>query len=276
MPNTTNFNFPTPADTDLVKDGALAIRNLGNSIDTAFVDLKGGTTGQVLAKASNTDLDYSWVAQDDSNAIQNALLTTTGDTIYASGASTPARLGIGSTGQVLTVAGGVPSWATPATAGGMTSLASGSLSGTAVNLSSISGSYKSLVLFVNDIRVNVATRLYLRFNTDTGSNYGFNVQRSNTATNEFGNAESHIGIFAENNLPTTSGQTAFVLEIDNYTNTLGYKSYKMNGYNNGGATAANYEGGGVWKSTSAITAINFNTLSGTATFSGSYTLYGVN
>jgi hypothetical protein len=61
MPNTTNFNFPTPADSDLVKDGALAIRNLGNSIDTAFVDLKGGTSGQYLSKNSNTDLDYTWV-----------------------------------------------------------------------------------------------------------------------------------------------------------------------------------------------------------------------
>jgi hypothetical protein len=40
-------------------------------------------------------------------------MTTTGDTIYSSSGSTPARLGIGSTGQVLTVAGGVPSWATP-------------------------------------------------------------------------------------------------------------------------------------------------------------------
>jgi len=44
----------------------------------------------------------------------DGLLTTTGDTYYASAASTPARLGIGSTGQVLTVAGGLPSWATPA------------------------------------------------------------------------------------------------------------------------------------------------------------------
>ena len=43
-------------------------------------------------------------------------MTTTGDTIYSSSGSTPARLGIGSTGQVLTVAGGVPSWATPAAA----------------------------------------------------------------------------------------------------------------------------------------------------------------
>jgi len=42
-------------------------------------------------------------------------MTTTGDTIYSSSGSTPARLGIGSTGQVLTVAGGVPSWATPST-----------------------------------------------------------------------------------------------------------------------------------------------------------------
>jgi len=41
-------------------------------------------------------------------------MTTTGDTIYSSSGSTPARLGIGTTGQVLTVASGVPSWATPA------------------------------------------------------------------------------------------------------------------------------------------------------------------
>lgn len=41
-------------------------------------------------------------------------MTTTGDTIYSSPGSTPNRLGIGTTGQVLTVAGGVPSWATPA------------------------------------------------------------------------------------------------------------------------------------------------------------------
>jgi hypothetical protein len=118
MANTTNFNWETPDDTDLVKDGAAAIRTLGSAIDTSLVDLKGGTTGQVLSKATNTDMDFTWVAQDDSNAIQNALLTTTGDTIYASGASTPARLGIGSTGQVLTVAGGVPTWATPAGGGG--------------------------------------------------------------------------------------------------------------------------------------------------------------
>jgi hypothetical protein len=49
-----------------------------------------------------------------SGVINNSLLTTTGDSIYASGTNTPARLAVGTTGQVLTVAGGVPTWATPA------------------------------------------------------------------------------------------------------------------------------------------------------------------
>jgi hypothetical protein len=46
--------------------------------------------------------------------IQPTLLTTTGDIMYASSASNPARLAIGSSAQVLTVSGGIPAWATPA------------------------------------------------------------------------------------------------------------------------------------------------------------------
>jgi hypothetical protein len=118
MATTTNFNWETPDDTDLVKDGAAAMRTLGNSIDASFVDLKGGTTGQVLAKASGTDLDFSWVAQDDSNAIQNAIVDAKGDLIAATAADTPARLAVGTNGQILTAdstaATGLK-WASPAT-----------------------------------------------------------------------------------------------------------------------------------------------------------------
>jgi hypothetical protein len=60
MPTTTNFGWTTPADTDLVKDGAAAIRTALGGVDTSFVDLKGGTTGQVLAKNSGTDMDFVW------------------------------------------------------------------------------------------------------------------------------------------------------------------------------------------------------------------------
>ena len=55
-------------------------------------------------------------------------MTTTGDTIYSSSGSTPARLGIGTTGQVLTVAGGVPTWAAPAGGGKVLQVVEGSYS----------------------------------------------------------------------------------------------------------------------------------------------------
>ena len=126
---TPNFGWTVPTSTDLVKDGATAIETLGDSIDASFVGLKGGTTGQVLSKTSGTDLAFTWVAQDDSNAIQNAIVDAKGDLIGATAADTPARLAVGTNGQILTAdstaATGL-AWATPATGGGMTLLASGS------------------------------------------------------------------------------------------------------------------------------------------------------
>jgi hypothetical protein len=64
MATTSAFGWETPDDTDLVKDGAAAIRTLGNSIDTSMSELKGGTTGQILSKTSNTDMDFTWIAND--------------------------------------------------------------------------------------------------------------------------------------------------------------------------------------------------------------------
>jgi hypothetical protein len=102
MATTTNFGWETPDDTDLVKDGAAAIRTLGQAIDTSMADLEGGTTGQVLSKASNTDMDFTWVTTDDTNAIQNAIIDAKGDLIVGASADTPARLPIGSNNFVLT------------------------------------------------------------------------------------------------------------------------------------------------------------------------------
>jgi hypothetical protein len=106
MANTTNFNWETPDDTDLVKDGAAAIRTLAGAIDTSLVDLKGGTTGQVLSKATGTDMDFTWVTSDDANAIQNAIVDAKGDIIAASAADTPARLAVGTDNQRVVAASG--------------------------------------------------------------------------------------------------------------------------------------------------------------------------
>ena len=86
MATTTNYGWTTPDDTALVKDGASAIRSLGTSVDTTTKNLNPSTT--------LGDIEYR-----------------------SSTANTNTRLGIGSTGNVLTVAGGVPTWAAPAGGG---------------------------------------------------------------------------------------------------------------------------------------------------------------
>ena len=98
---TTNFGWQMPTSTDLVTDLPADFEVFGQAVDTALVDLKGGTTGQVLSKTSGTDMDFTWVTTDDANAIQNAIVDAKGDLIAASAADTPARLAVGNNGETL-------------------------------------------------------------------------------------------------------------------------------------------------------------------------------
>jgi len=59
---TSNFGWQMPENTDLVTNLPADFEVFGQTVDTDFVDLLGGTTGQVLSKTSNTDLDFTWVA----------------------------------------------------------------------------------------------------------------------------------------------------------------------------------------------------------------------
>ena len=98
---TTPFNWQMPTASDLVTDLPADFETFGQAVATSMADLLGGTTGQVLSKASNTDMDFNWVAQDDSNAIQNAIVDAKGDLIGATAADTPARLAVGNNGENL-------------------------------------------------------------------------------------------------------------------------------------------------------------------------------
>jgi len=90
-----------PTSTDLVTDLPADFEVFGQAVDTSLADLKGGTTGQVLSKASNTNMDFTWVTSDDANAIQNAIVDAKGDLIAATAADTPARLAIGANNAFL-------------------------------------------------------------------------------------------------------------------------------------------------------------------------------
>jgi len=59
---TSNFNWQMPTNTDLVSQLPADFEVFGQAVDTSLMDLKGGTTGQVLSKASGTDMDFTWIA----------------------------------------------------------------------------------------------------------------------------------------------------------------------------------------------------------------------
>lgn len=278
---TTNFGWDIPQSTDLVKDGATAIAALGQDIDTALVDLKGGTTGQVLAKASGTDLDFSWVAQDDSNAIQNAIVDAKGDLIAASAADTPARLAVGTNGQVLTAdstAGTGLAWTTPAS-GGMTLLSTTTLTGSSVSISVTPTGYTALQMYIKDAYGTVDdVQCRIRFNSDTGTNYGYSAVRYD------GGSVSGVGEISANSIPyifiaipsnntTLRKGNAFVNiyspnSTDNFA--VNWQGYGFKNAGTGGSVAGN----GIYDGSAAITSIQFSPGSGSWA-GGTVYLYGV-
>jgi hypothetical protein len=98
---TTPFSWQMPTATDLVTDLPADFEVFGQAVATSMADLLGGTSGQVLAKNSNTDMDFVWVTSDDANAIQNTIVDAKGDLIAASASDVPARLAVGSNGESL-------------------------------------------------------------------------------------------------------------------------------------------------------------------------------
>ena len=241
---TTPFGWQMPTATDLVTDLPADFEVFGQAVATSMGDLLGGTSGQILAKNSNTDMDFVWIANDQGDitgitatspltgggssgaitvGIQDALttqkgavqlsdststtssilaatptavksafdlataaipkstVTTNGDLIYGTGSATVARIGIGSTSQVLTVSGGIPAWQTPsAAASGLTLVTRSSFSNVAsVTYDSVfSGTYTAyMVVFENYFAATAADDMLMELRygstTETGTTYRY-------------------------------------------------------------------------------------------------------
>jgi hypothetical protein len=264
---TSNFNWQMPTSSDLVTDLPADFEVFGQAVDTSLADLKGGTTGQVLKKNSNTDMDFVWSA--DSAGMTNPM-TTTGDTIYSSSGSTPARLGIGSTGQVLTVSSGLPAWATPSS-GGMTLISTTTLSSTSTTISSIPSTYTNLQMVFRNAAHGTTSNFFLRFNGVTSNSYSYGFNNNPALSGYFG--------FDNGAAPVTTATYNSIVNIYDYANTATalckqvdlLTTYAMNAT----PSYANLTITGGFFNSAAISSITISTISGAGTLSGSVLLYGV-
>jgi hypothetical protein len=246
MATTTNYSWATPDDTDLVKDGAAAIRTLGSSVDTT-------------TKALNPS-------------------TTEGDIEYRSAtADTNSRLAIGTAGQVLTVNSGAtaPEWAPVAAGGGLTLLSTTTLSGASVTLSSISQSYKNLQLVFKNVYATAANWTTIRYNSDTGSNYSRRLFElgGSTLTGATTVQTNHLLM----QVPSTSGNNNgfALLNLPDYTTASGGQMSFSTSSGISGATLHGAINNGVYFKSAEITSITISM--GAGDFSGgTVLLYGEN
>jgi hypothetical protein len=204
-------------------------------------------------------------------------LTTKGDVYGYS--TTDARIPVGTNDQVLTAdstaALGVK-WATPVV-GSMTQIATGTLSGSAVNLTSIAQTYKNLYLVLRNYRPSADDTLLLRFNNNSSTNYLFKVVSSTTTVAQsFASTGFDMTQATDGNALFTSLNT---LTIYDYTNSSTWKYAIWAGVNNDesspGSGSFQFAQGAV-NVTSNVTQINFSNKLGNNFSGGTYILYGVN
>ena len=271
------FGWEEPDDTDLVKDGAAAIRTLGNAIDTSMGDLLGGTTGQVLSKASNTNMDFTWVTSDDANAIQNAIVDAKGDLISATAADTPARLAVGTNGQVLTADSTASTgikWATPAVASSGLTLVKAQTIGTAVSSVTVtdafSATYDNYLINLSGGVGSADVNIEMTIGNAAGSYCYNNIYMLYTGTGITGEASNGQVKWIRVGRASTNSLDAEIVVKNPFNTKVTTGQWRMSSATNGQLWSI---GGGILENSNSYSSFTLTPNSGTLT-GGTIRVYG--
>jgi len=231
-----------------------------------------GTTGDIEGVTAGVGI--SGGGTSGTVTVTNSMATAIdakGDLIGGTGADTFSRLAVGTNGQVLTADSTAATGLAWASAGGMTSLASGSLSGASVVLSSISGSYTHLQLSISNFQpaTNNAT-FFLRVNADTGANRYF-AGAVGSASYTFNSTGWQISQGQE----STTNNGTIIIDLFNYTKTTGYKLASGIAITTNSSSGEGYLNSLLaYNQAPAITSLTMLPSGGNFT-GGTYTLWGV-
>ena len=219
------------------------IANAGTALATVDATELGYLDGVTSAIQTQVDAKLA-TATASTTYVPNTLTTTTGDIIYASGASTPARLAVGSTDDVLKVSGGVPTWAAPAAgASGLTLITRNTFSNVAaVTLDSIfSATYKAYRVVIEDVYAATQTNplyMQLRYSgaTETGSTYAgssYGVDRDGSAviiTNSDFATQFSLSVSSGGNATDTNSSYSFTISKVGVSGNPSWNGTGFNGY----------------------------------------------
>jgi hypothetical protein len=159
--------------------------------------------------------------------------------------------------------------------GGMTLLSTTALTSTSTIISTISQSYKHLLINIKDVYATAGCSIALRYNGDTGSNYGDRWIRTIASTVTSDTSNNTQFLLSQNSTSTDwSNKTNAEAWIWRYTDTSRIQtSMRSNGFN--GSNKVAYFNEGIYNASAAVTSITV--ICDGASFSGGTAyLYGVN